>query len=152
MPGVPQDPSQVWWFCRRTPRTQGMVVLMVKGYFRERIRCKISMGQSPLLVESQDMGNSSNEMWPHVLRKLIRDSVPAFLLGGDHIGTLCPACTKNLGSRKYAGVRGRPRCTNGLGPVSHPCHVEEVSDQCRGLFTIQVPRHHPRATLVSGPF
>lgn len=112
-----------------------IVILMGVGYSSEteEIQSRVSKGEArqasknPLLAEScrmppvspavschQDMGNC-------LLGKLFRDSVPRFLLGAGHVGTLCPACVKFQMHRRKACCKYYLRCPHSVGPVSHPC-------------------------------
>lgn len=51
--------------------------------------------------------------------------LPRFLLGADHIGTLCPAATKIPYSWREASVEYKPVCTDDLGTVNSLCQRTE---------------------------
>lgn len=110
----PPRPPQARWFTSSAPRTQHIVPVVAIIHCSERIQIKISkgkrnIGQSPgetriKLLEfslswvSQDMLISpSNKLCLHVLNGANQGSFleaycPKFLLGADHIGTVCLTC------------------------------------------------------------
>lgn len=47
---------------------------------------------------------------------------PKFLLGADHVGTLCLATSKIPDSQRKSGVHHKLHCTNCLGTGNKPYH------------------------------
>lgn len=156
--GGPQ--YQVWWFTRRTHRSQHIVRLTVEIYYNEEMKSKISEGKgargkvwgqpstsfqesSPSRI-TQDTLHSSRKLWQRVKRCLLGRFAwtfksRVFIGGWSHI-------PKSQTHRRKAGIRRQLYYlyTDTSGTVNQSGNGGNASE-------FQFPRRQPRANLTSRP-